>query len=231
MADQNNALENALWELVEAQDFYDRVVDATESERIAVGSDHHERLDKATRRVVRLARPGFTRADRAASEGQVQCCMCGRKDLSTIEGDGGEECQLWDGRWTCSRGCYDKACMIHEAALTPPSAAPTDNTALVEALQNMMTFARSKMDDPTRADDMRIFKDAHAALASREAPPASQQEAVTVAEAAAVLLKARDAPEDKIEKQDGGTYWMTPEESQLRLLDAIALRALKGENE
>ena len=48
-------------------------------------------------------------------------------------------------------------------------AAPTDNTALVEALQNMMTFARSKMDDPTRADDMRIFKDAHAALASLEA--------------------------------------------------------------
>ncbi|WP_423209032.1 hypothetical protein E2976_17450 [Paracoccus yeei] len=54
-------------------------------------------------------------------------------------------------------------------------AAPTDNTALVEALRNMMTFAKSKMDDPTRADDMRIFKDAHAAIANREAPPAAQE--------------------------------------------------------
>ena len=39
----------------------------------------------------------------------VQCCMCGKKGLSTVEGDGGEECQLWDDRWTCSRACYDIA--------------------------------------------------------------------------------------------------------------------------
>src|SRR5690606_33404834 len=29
--------------------------------------------------------------------------------LSTTEGDGGPECQLNDGRWTCSAECYDRA--------------------------------------------------------------------------------------------------------------------------
>lgn len=83
------------------------------------------------------------------------------------------------------------------AALRPqpaPSAAPTDNTALVEALQNMMTFARSKMDDPTRADDMRIFKDAHAALASREAKPAP--------DAVAEIDRARREAQAKADKYD-----------------------------
>ena len=141
----------------------------------------------------------FARADRAAPEGQVQCCMCGRKDLSTIEGDGGEECQLWDGRWTCSRGCYDKACMIHEAALTPPPAAPmeicskcmgtgtaghpdsgytcdcnggmvaapTDNTALVEAACE--TLMNTPL-EPSLAGHVRLVVESiRAALASREA--------------------------------------------------------------
>ena len=35
---------------------------------------------------------------------------------------------------------------------------------VAKALENMMSFARSKMDDPSRADDMRIFKDAESAL-------------------------------------------------------------------
>jgi hypothetical protein len=39
---------------------------------------------------------------------QPQCCMCGKRDLSTAE-DGGPECELHDGRWACSRECYDKA--------------------------------------------------------------------------------------------------------------------------
>ena len=39
----------------------------------------------------------------------AQCCMCGKTDLSTVEGDGGPECQLDDGRWTCSHACYDRA--------------------------------------------------------------------------------------------------------------------------
>lgn len=38
-----------------------------------------------------------------------QCCMCGKKDLSTVEGDGGMECELDDGRWTCSYECWEIA--------------------------------------------------------------------------------------------------------------------------
>lgn len=39
----------------------------------------------------------------------VQCCMCGKTELSIKEGDSGQECQLDDGRWTCSRECWDQA--------------------------------------------------------------------------------------------------------------------------
>lgn len=41
--------------------------------------------------------------------GAAQCCMCGKKGLSTVEGDGGSECELSDGRWVCSAECWDKA--------------------------------------------------------------------------------------------------------------------------
>lgn len=41
---------------------------------------------------------------------------------------------------------------------------PQPSVSVAEALENMMSFARSKMDDPSRADDMRIFKDAESAL-------------------------------------------------------------------
>lgn len=37
---------------------------------------------------------------------QAQCCMCGKKGLSTAE-DGGPECELSDGRWTCSSACWE----------------------------------------------------------------------------------------------------------------------------
>lgn len=47
--------------------------------------------------------------DAHTAEQPVQCCMCGKTGLSTAEGDGGPECQLDDGRWTCSRDCWDRA--------------------------------------------------------------------------------------------------------------------------
>jgi hypothetical protein len=43
-----------------------------------------------------------------AVAGAAQCCMCGKKGLSTEE-DGGPECELSDGRWVCSSDCYDVA--------------------------------------------------------------------------------------------------------------------------
>lgn len=45
----------------------------------------------------------------AAEPVTAQCCVCGKKGLSTIEGDGGTETQLDDDRWTCSEACWDKA--------------------------------------------------------------------------------------------------------------------------
>ena len=39
----------------------------------------------------------------------TQCCMCGKTGLSTVEGDGGTECELSDGRWTCSQDCWERA--------------------------------------------------------------------------------------------------------------------------
>lgn len=44
-------------------------------------------------------------AEREADK--AQCCMCGKKGLSTAE-DGGPEAELHDGRWVCSLACYDK---------------------------------------------------------------------------------------------------------------------------
>lgn len=49
-----------------------------------------------------------------AAVGNPQCCMCGKKDLSTVEGDGGTECELSDGRWVCSEVCWDKAVGVEE---------------------------------------------------------------------------------------------------------------------
>lgn len=45
----------------------------------------------------------------APSAAEPQCCMCGKKGLSTAEGDGGTECELSDGRWVCSGDCWDRA--------------------------------------------------------------------------------------------------------------------------
>lgn len=43
------------------------------------------------------------------AQAPVQCCMCGKTGLSTVEGDGGQECELSDGRWVCSMDCWERA--------------------------------------------------------------------------------------------------------------------------
>ncbi|WP_191569166.1 hypothetical protein [Paracoccus yeei] len=132
----------------------------------------------------------FIRADRAAPEWQVQCCMCGRKDLSTVEGDGGEECQLWDGRWTCSRGCYDQAC-----ALASREAPPA-------CQQEAMPVGCGH---PCGYDCNGACFD----------PPACQQEAGTVAEAMQAAI----------------TYIDKGRDGMARNILYAALRALKGGND
>ena len=47
--------------------------------------------------------------DALVEAAKAQCCMCGKTGLSTVEGDGGTECQLTDGRWTCSSDCWERA--------------------------------------------------------------------------------------------------------------------------
>lgn len=54
-------------------------------------------------------RSALEAALRAAPADEPQCCMCGKTGLSTVEGDGGSECQLSDGRWTCSFECWERA--------------------------------------------------------------------------------------------------------------------------
>jgi hypothetical protein len=58
------------------------------------------------------------REARAALASAPQCCMCGKTGLSTVEGDGGSECQLSDGRWTCSFECWERA--TEPAPPSPP---------------------------------------------------------------------------------------------------------------
>lgn len=48
---------------------------------------------------------------------KVDCCICGKEDLSTIEGDGGDECQLSNGDWVCSYECWEIA--IDERSFDP----------------------------------------------------------------------------------------------------------------
>ena len=67
----------------------------------------------------------------------VQCCMCGKKGLSTVDGDGGAECELPDGRWTCSRECWDRATepmTAQQAARVPEVAARRLTPKQVSAL-------------------------------------------------------------------------------------------------
>ena len=121
----------------------------------------------------------------------------------------------------------------------PPPAAPTDNTALVERHSNKqrnLIINRCSTDletiinghDPEignlnndvwdRLDKMAV--EIEAALASREAPPACQQEAVTVAEAGMAALKELANTQMNISLTD----WQ-----RISSTIATALRALKGE--
>ena len=61
------------------------------------------------------------------AERDAQCCMCGKKGLSTEE-DGGTECELPDGRWVCSGDCWDDA--------LEPDATTIREEALSEAISH-----------------------------------------------------------------------------------------------
>jgi hypothetical protein len=43
----------------------------------------------------------------------MDCCICGKADLSTDE-DGGPECELSSGEWVCGPPCYNAAAAVWE---------------------------------------------------------------------------------------------------------------------
>ena len=101
----------------------------------------------------------------------------------------------------------------------PPPAAPTDNTALVEEQRMKEHYRNCWKAQLERANGL------EAALASREPPPACQQEAVT--EALSDLLQAvcgETGFAASVRRESGKAYpWPA-----LDLAEAKALRALKG---
>lgn len=70
-----------------------------------------------------------------SSPASPQCCMCGKKGLSTVEGDGGFECELSDGRWVCSAECWDKA--VDPAPASDIAALREENERLKKALEKI----------------------------------------------------------------------------------------------
>jgi len=64
----------------------------------------------------KTVRRALEAAHLSPSASEAQCCTCGKKGLSTVEGDGGAECELTDGRWVCSGECWDKAVDPHSAS-------------------------------------------------------------------------------------------------------------------
>ena len=115
-------------------------------------------------------RADLARADRAAPEGQVRAVV----DAAVA---------WWEDR--VPRDTAESNLCAAIAALTPPPAAPTDNTALVEALTETLGNIGAMGFSEDRAVSERIAFDAvkmarkaradyFAALASREAPPAAQ---------------------------------------------------------
>jgi hypothetical protein len=118
----------------------------------------------------------YIRAYRAAPEGQVrEVDRVHLEYAAKLAGKNGDD----EGR---------EALLRILAAITPPPAAPTDNTALVEALtpfadisrEGVVTVKEGHVNIVTCAE---YFHRAAAALASREAPPAAQEPVAWLIEA------------------------------------------------
>lgn len=80
------------------------------------------------RRQLRAAKDAHLSIVKENDAAAPQCCMCGKKNLSTVEGDGGTECELEDGRWVCSAACWDRAVEPTPAQHGAPCASKTPAT-------------------------------------------------------------------------------------------------------
>jgi hypothetical protein len=117
----------------------------------------------------------------------VQCCMCGKKGLSTVEGDGGSECQLEDGRWTCSFGCYNRATADIPLDIIAKVYSAHDHFALLEGVDN---------------DDLCAVLDAGAALASPVAPAGYRVVPVELTQPMSDILVLAGQPRTIVTTQD-----------------------------
>ena len=132
----------------------------------------------------------YIRADRAAPEGQVRAKIEGLIEDAIANA----EVDYPAGREAGHSITWDSDRLLDDiiAALTPPPAAPTDNAALVEEQRMKEHYRNCWKAQLERANGL------EAALASREPPPACQQETVTESDLAAAraeierLTKERD---------------------------------------
>jgi len=90
--------------LIAVQPAPDALIEDANAARSALGIP----ADWPLLRAVQSLEDRLEKASKPTPADTAQCCMCGQKDLSTVE-DGGPECQLGDDRWVCSAACYDRA--------------------------------------------------------------------------------------------------------------------------
>jgi hypothetical protein len=81
------------------------------------------------------------RIETLTTERDAQCCMCGKKGLSTEE-DGGPECELSDGRWVCSEDCWNDALEPDAIAAYRIAALTAELVAIKEAYDDVEQYAR-----------------------------------------------------------------------------------------
>ena len=192
MSDQNNApeLPARIWAWSEDDDFL-----RAKPHGVLHGTEY--------------VRKDITRADRAAPEGQVRATIEGLIEDAIANA----EVDYPAGREAGHSITWDSDRLLDDiiAALTLPPAAPTDNTALVDVLASLAAaISLLERGGKKAAPSDKMFEQMlidyraslergrTAALASREAPPACQQEAVTESDLAAAraeierLTKERD---------------------------------------
>jgi len=91
----------AMEELCAAQDFYDRVVSSSPDEQIAVGQDHHTRLERAVRAVIAEARGASEREAQDIEEAKDEGANYVLTSLALLFGRDGFEIrdgsETWEG--------------------------------------------------------------------------------------------------------------------------------------
>lgn len=195
MTDQNNALIVGIARIIDHPSVY-------------MGGPSRNSM-RIAETIVKKFGADLARADRAAPEGQVRAKIEGLIEDAIANA----EVDYPAGREAGHSITWDSDRLLDDiiAAITPPPAAPTDNTALVEEQRMKEHYRNCWKAQLERANGL------EAALASREAPPACQQEAVTVAE-------------DDILADAEAAYWADPNNDSFdRHCIRATLRALKGE--